>query len=194
MMANAQDKLSELRTSKQIVTVENVQAPYYSIQILALKLPPSDANFFSNVDHVKEYRCVDGYVRYCVGSYETYADANADLSRIKGLGYKEAFVSNTKRFTMKESEYSSSSSSKLTINPNGRYAVQLGAFRYPVYVTFFENVDEVYEYRMNDKIFRYTTTPVSGREVESLLSDMKSKGYKNAFIVDYDKYAPFKIE
>ncbi len=193
LLANAQDKLNELRTKKQIVTVDNVQAPYYSIQILALKMPPSDANFFRNVNEVKEYRCNDGYVRYCVGSFDTFADANAELAHIKSLGYNEAFVSNTKRFSLKSTEYSSSSSS-LNIRPDGSYCVQLSAFRYPVYVTFFEGIDEVYEYRMNDKIFRYTTAPVSGREIQSLLSEVKSKGYKNAFIIDYDKYLPFKIE
>ncbi len=189
----AQDKLSGLRTSKKIVTIETVSAPYYTIQILALKNPPTDANFFQNVDEVKEYRCNDGYVRYCVGSYESFTDANAALSDVREHGYKEAFVANTKRFDLEEGSYQPSSS-KLVIKPDKDYVIQVGAFRYPVYLTFFENVDVVYEYRMNDKIFRYTTEPAKGTEIESRLSEIKSLGYKSAFIVDYDNYAPFKIE
>lgn len=194
----AQDKLAGLRTTKQIITVDEPTAPYYSIQILALKLPPSDANFFGQLDVVKEYPCEDGYVRYCVGSYSTFAEANSHLAEVREKGYSEAFVANTKRFTLDSSisstSYTSAGSGKLVISPNKDYVVQLAAFRYPVYLTFFENVDEVYEYRLNDKIFRYTTPPCKGTEVESLLSKMRSEGYPKAFIVEYDKYAPFKIE
>lgn len=190
----AQDKLSSLRTSKQIITVDEPTSPYYTIQVLALKLPPSDANFFGQLDVVKEYPCEDGYVRYCVGSYETFSEANSHLLEVRSKGYSEAFVANTKKFSVTASEMSSYSSSKLVISPNKDYVVQLAAFRYPVYLTFFENIDEVYEYRLNDKIFRYTTPPCKGSEVESLLSKMRSEGYPKAFIVEYDKYAPFKIE
>ena len=83
---------------------------------------------------------------------------------------------------------------KLVIDPNADYVVQLAAFRYPVYLTFFEQVDEVIEYRLKDKIFRYTTTPVKGTQVEALLQQMKGLGYENAFIVEYSKYEPFRIE
>ncbi|MBP5366536.1 MAG: hypothetical protein J6Y82_11580 [Bacteroidales bacterium] len=192
----AQDKLAGLRTSKQIITVDEPTAPYYTIQVLALKLPPSDANFFGSLDVVKEYPCEDGYVRYCVGSYSTFSEANSHLSEIRDKGYSEAFVANTKKFSVSASDvsYSPSRSGKLVISPNKDYVVQLAAFRYPVYLSFFENVDEVYEYRLNDKIFRYTTPPCKGSEVESVLSEMKGKGYAKAFIVDYDRYAPFKIE
>lgn len=193
LLCNAQDKLSQLRTSKQITTIEVVTEPYYTVQILALRLPPSDAAFFRNVSNVKEYRCTDGYVRYTVGSYATFAEANAALGSVREDGYKEAFVANTKRFNMAESEFTGSTQ-QVKISPNRDYVVQLGAFRYPLYLTFFENVDEVYEYRMNDKIFRYTTAPVRGSEVRDLLKQMQGLGYKNAFIVDYEKYQPYKIE
>lgn len=193
LSGSAQDKLSQLRTSKQIITVDQVSAPYYAIQILALKLPPNDAGFFRNLDEVREFPCTDGYVRYCVGSYNSFAEANADLQSVRDKGYSEAFVANIKRFELEASEGSSANSS-LTIYPNRDYVVQLAAFRYPVYLNFFENVDEVYEYRLNDKIFRYTTAPCKGSEVRELQQEMKSKGYKNAFIVEYSRYSPFRIE
>lgn len=190
----AQDKLSKLRTNKQVVTIDEPTSPYYSIQILALKLPPSDASFFENLTEVKEYPCSDGYVRYCVGSYETFAEANAQLSSIRSKGYGEAFVVNTQKFSLHSSHYSSGNSTKLVILPNKDYVVQLSAFRYPVYLSFFENVEEVYEYRMNDKIYRYTTKPYKGSEIEVVLAKMRGLGYDKAFIVDYDLYEPFIIE
>lgn len=191
----AQDRLSHLRTAKRIITVEEPSAPYYSVQILALKNPPSDAGFFEKLDEVKEYPGSDGYIRYCVGSFSSYSEANASIEAVKAKGYDEAFVVNTQRFKLSSVGGASSGVSLAKeINPNKDYVVQLSAFRYPVYLTFFENVKDVYEYRLNDKIFRYTTPPVKGSEVRGLLAQMKELGYKNAFIVEYDKYAPFRIE
>ncbi len=189
----AQDKLSGLRTQKQIITVD-APSNNYTVQVLALKLPPSDANFFSNLDKVYEYPCQDGYVRYCVGEYSTLEEAKQSLNEVRNNGYKEAFVTNTKRFSLSESEYSSSRNSKIIIEPNKDYVVQLAAFRYPVYLTFFEQIDEVLEYRLTDKIFRYTTTPVKGTEVEALQQKMIGLGYEKAFIVEYSRYAPYRIE
>ena len=189
----AQDKLSGLRTQKQIITVES-PSNCYTVQVLALKLPPSDANFFSNLDKVYEYPCQDGYVRYCVGKYSTLDEAKQSLNAVRESGYKEAFVTNTKRFSLTESDYSRAKNSKIVIEPNKDYVVQLAAFRYPVYLTFFEQVDEVIEYRLKDKIFRYTTVPVKGTEVEALLQKMKNLGYENAFIVEYSKYEQYRIE
>lgn len=190
----AQDKLSHLRTAKRIITIEEPSAPYYSVQILALKNPPSDAGFFEKLDEVKEYPGSDGYIRYCVGSFSSYSEANTSIEAVKAKGYDEAFVVNTQRFKLSSGVSGSNVAHAKEINPNKDYVVQLSAFRYPVYLTFFENVKDVYEYRLNDKIFRYTTPPVKGTEVRALLSQMKELGYKNAFIVEYDKYAPFRIE
>lgn len=189
--AGAQDKLSHLRTAKRVITIDQPTAPYYSVQILALKNPPTDASFFEKLDEVKEYPGQDGYIRYCVGSFDSYSAANAYIETVKSKGYDEAFVVNTQRFKL---DAISAGSSAKEINPNKDYVVQLSAFRYPVYLTFFENVKDVYEYRLNDKIFRYTTAPVKGSQVRELLAEMKNLGYKKAFIVEYDKYAPFRIE
>ncbi|MCQ2215467.1 MAG: SPOR domain-containing protein [Bacteroidales bacterium] len=190
LTAGAQDKLAHLRTAKRVITIDQPTAPYYSVQILALKNPPSDAAFFEKLDEVKEYPGQDGYIRYCVGSFASYSEANAYIETVKSKGYDEAFVVNTQRFKL---QVNSGTNAK-EINPNKDYVVQLAAFRYPVYLTFFENVKDVYEYRLNDKIFRYTTAPVKGSQVRELLSEMKGLGYNKAFIVEYDKYAPFRIE
>jgi hypothetical protein len=194
IVALGQDKFSKLRTNKKIVTVDEPAAPYYSIQILALNSPPSNPEFFENLSEVKEYPCTDGYVRYCVGSYNSFSEANSNLVDIRSKGYSEAFVVNTQKFSLNSGHFSSGKNSKLVILPTKDYVVQLSAFRYPVYLSYFENVDDVYEYRMSDKIYRYTTKPYKGSEIEVVLAKMRGLGYTKAFIVEYDLYEPFIIE
>jgi hypothetical protein len=50
------------------------------------------------------------------------------------------------------------------------------------------------EFRMKDKIFRYTVGKFPGSQAEEELEKVKSLGYKDAFLVEFDRYAPFKIE
>ncbi|NPA36131.1 MAG: SPOR domain-containing protein [Chlorobi bacterium] len=186
------DKLSQLRTEKKIIRVEQPTAPYYSIQILALREAPREPEYFSKVNMVYEYPCSDGYVRYCVGKFNSFKAALAQLESIKALGYDQAFVVNTKRFPLKSSKWADSGN--LKIYPDKTYTVQLCAFRFPVYLSYFKNLDGVMEFRMKDKIFRYTIGKFPGSVAKQELQKIKAKGYKDAFLVEYDKYAPFKIE
>lgn len=186
-----EDILSSLRTNKKIITTTEANAPYYAIQILALEEPPQNAEFFQNIDVVKEYICEDGYVRYVVGEYHTFSEAAKDLDLYKEKGYTDVFVVNTKKLLVKNQ---STNSSKLVIDPNKDYLIQLSAFRFPVYLSHFENIDDILEFYMKDKIFRYCTNVISGTEVEQELDRIKGLGYNNAFIVDYEKYKAFKIE
>ncbi len=189
----SQDKLEALRTGKQIITMDGAKAPYFSIQVLALKNPPSDAAFFAKLDRVKEYPCGDGFVRYCVGDYETASQANLHLDAVKAMGYPEAFVVYTKRLGVSGGD-GSFSAKELVIDPNGSYLIQLSAFRFPVYISFFKEFDQIYEFRMNDNIYRYTIPSISGTLVNSELVRIQQLGYKDAFIVESDRYMPFKIE
>jgi hypothetical protein len=186
------DKLSNLRTEKKIITVDKPTAPFYSIQILALKEAPSAPEFFDKINTAYEYPCSDGFVRYCVGKFDSYKAAMAQLESIKAMGYGQAFVVNTKRYPVKGSQWTDSGD--LKIEPDKIYTVQLSAFRFPVYLTHFKDVDGVMEFRMKDKIFRYTVGKFPGTNAEEELAKIKAKGYKDAFLVEFDKYAPFKIE
>ncbi len=194
--------IEELRTSKQIITWTDEDLPNYSIQISASKTPPTDPTFVKSASVVYEYNSPDGYVRYFYGKFDSYTEANKQIQSVRDMGFSGAFVSNLKKL----SKSSTSSAAKavkgvvtrgnkpITIDPNKDYVVQLGAFRYPLYVEYFENAGEVYEYRLNDKIFRYTTKPVKGTEIESLFFKMRSLGYDKAFVIEYDTYAPYRID
>lgn len=187
--ASKPDKLEGLRTEKKIVSVEKATAPYYAIQILALKLPPQDPNFFTNITEAREFTCSDGYVRYVVGQYNTFNDANAELDKYKGLGYQDAFVVNTNHLGAQ-----SIVSSKLIIDPDKIYTIQISAFRFPVYLSYFEKLDGVKEYYMKDKIYRYCIGEHQGTVVEAELQKIKELGYKDAHIVEFSQYLPFQIE
>lgn len=191
------DKLAHLRSAKKIVTVNSISAPYFTIQIVALRLPPGEPGFFKNVDLVKEYICLDGYVRYTVGEYTTFKLAAQELDRIKSLGYADAFVLDLRKIQLSDNSHSAPvSSSKGTFIPvPGRnYTIQLAAFRFPVYLTHFEKFENIQEYYMKDKIYRYCVGSYQGQAALDELQKVRQMGFPGAFLVVLDDYLPFKIE
>ncbi len=187
------DKLDALRTNKRIIRMSEARAPYYAIQIIALAKPPQMPSFFKNVDVAREYPCKDGYLRFCVGQYRSYEEAKAAIQSVKAKGYDQAFVVNTAEYDMDGRAAATSGLSK-KIDPNKTYTVQLSAFRFPVYLSHFENIDDVMEFRMKDKVFRYTTGTFKGDVAVQELEKIKALGYKDAHLVELDKYLPYKIE
>ena len=208
------DKLSHLRTSKKIITVDVISAPYYTIQIAALQLPPENSGFFNNVDVVREFSCNDGFVRYTVGQYTTFNDAARELDHIKSLGYTDAFVLNLKRLTLVNSPVSGSSAFSSGSGSSGshgagsgssgkpfvpvpgqKYTIQLAAMRFPVYVSEFKGFTDVKEYYMkSDRIYRYCVGLYEGNQALNELDKVKAAGYKDAYLVPIERYAAFQIE
>ena len=187
------DKLAHLRTTKKIITMASINAPYYTIQIVALRLPPGEPEFFRDVDKVFEYVCNDGFVRYTVGRYSSFSDAAKELPKYQGMGYNDVFVLNTRKISLDKNDYQPSSNE---IGPLAgvEYTVQLAAYRFPVYVNEFEEFDNVAEYYMKDRIYRYCVGSFDGSIANQELAKIKKMGYPNAFLVPLNKYRPFKIE
>lgn len=194
----AQSAVDDIRTSQQIVSWTAEDLPAFSIQISASKTPPADASFAKGLGVVYEYKASDGLVKYYYGKFETYAEANKEIRNIRSKGFDSAFVVNLRAAasgsTANKGQILTTGGKPIEIDPSKEYVIQVGAFRYPLYISFFENVGEVFEYRLNDKIFRYTTKPIKGSEVKSELNRIQNLGYNAAFVVEYSKYAPFKIE
>jgi hypothetical protein len=185
------DKLSHLRTSKKIVPVKSVSAPYFAIQILALKEPPQAPSYFKNIEFACEFECSDGFVRYTVGNYSSAEDAREDIARIKSLGYSECFVVDLRNYTL---DGAKSSGEKFYVDKNTTYTIQLAAFRYPVYINYFEEFDNVMEFYPDDRIYRYTVGEYKGTEASDQLDKVKAMGYPHAYLVPLDKYLPYQIE
>jgi hypothetical protein len=186
------DKLARLRTSKKIVPVTEISAPYFAIQILALKKAPQDPAYFKNIDRAREFDCADGYVRYTVGSYSSAAEARQEISRIKSLGYSECFVVDLRSYNLNGS--GNTGNSGFRVDENTIYTIQIAAFRYPVYVSEFDAVDNVMEFYLSDRIYRYTVGQYRGNEAMEQLSRVKGMGYPQAHLVPYQKYEPHRIE
>ncbi len=186
------------RTSQRIVTWSDSELPAFSIQISASKTPPTDASFAKGLDVVYEYKSPDGLVKYFFGKYASYAEANKEIKSIRSKGFDSAFIVNLRAYATGEKpangQVLTTGGKPLQVDPNKDYVIQVGAFRYPLYISFFENVGDVYEYRLNDKIFRYTTKPIKGTEVKSELQRIQGLGYNAAFVVEYSLYAPYRIE
>ncbi len=188
------DKLAHLRSARKIVTVESISAPYYTIQVVALKEPPGNANFFASLSQAREFICTDGFVRYTVGAYATFSEAARELDALKAQGFSDVFVLNTRKITL------NNSSQTPVVDKNARpvagvnYTIQLAALRFPVYVSEFEQFDNVQEYYMRDRIYRYCVGHFDGAVALEELAKVRQRGYPDAFLVPVSKYQAFKIE
>ncbi len=193
---NKVDKLGSLRTSKKIVSVFELSSkPDYAIQIIALKYPAGEPGFFNNVQEAREFNCADGYMKYCVGSYATHKLAENELVYYRDLGYTQAFIVNTSKYKLKgDNNYVSNA--KFVPDPNKTYTIQLSAFRFPVYLSHFKGIeqDDIMEFYLKDKIYRYTTGKYKYDEAVAELSKIKEKGFKKAYITELDAYLPYQIE
>ena len=202
--------------------VDKITKPYYTVQILALKDAPKDPNFFDDIEICREFSCTDGYKRYTVGQYETAELAAKSIPRIKALSpkYEKAFVANTETYNIALNEFRSNyntetqpakeepqtvkntdSTDKVTesatqepLDPNKTYTIQLTASRYPFYTSELKGFTDVYEFFMPDKVYRYCEGKYKSSEVEAELKKAIKLGYNEAFFVEWDKYAPYKIE
>ena len=197
-LALAQGDVNDLRTNQRIVSWTESDLPAFSIQISASKLPPSDASFAKGLDVVYEFKAPDGLMKYYYGKFATYSEANKEIRNVRSKGFDAAFVVNVRAASTPARPASgkivTTGGKPIDIDPDKDYVIQVGAYRYPLYISFFENVGEVYEYRLNDKIYRYTTKPIKGSQVKAELAKIQGLGYSAAFVVDYAKYEPYKIE
>jgi hypothetical protein len=216
------DDNNSIRTSKKIIPVDKATKPFYTVQILALKEAPKDPNFFDDIEICREFSCADGYKRYTVGQYETAELAAKAIPRIKALSpkYEKAFVANTETYNIALSEFRSNyntdiqpakeepktikntdSTDKIIetatnepIDPNKTYTIQLTASRYPFYTSELKGFTDIYEFFMPDKVYRYCEGKYKGNQVEAELKKAVQLGYNEAFYVEWDKYAAYKIE
>ncbi|MDG5800927.1 SPOR domain-containing protein [Marinilabiliaceae bacterium ANBcel2] len=187
------DKLEHLRSTRKITTEAELSAPWYTIQIVALRESPQNPQFFRDFQNVREFNCTDGYVRYTVGKYNSFSDAADELSKYKQRGFDDVFVLNLQRISLVDNNYTSTPDSYKPSSGKD-YTIQVAAYRFPVYLTEFDQFDEVYEFRMDDNIFRYTVGRFDGTDAIDELKNLRQSGYPEAYLVPFDDYAPYRIE
>ncbi len=74
--------------SKELV---NIDAPIYTIQIIAI-LYPVKVSYFKGLEDVNKIKCDDGYYRYTYGEFYFYKEAEKELQKLKKLNYKSAYI------------------------------------------------------------------------------------------------------
>lgn len=75
------------------------------------------------------------------------------------------------------------------------WTVQLSAFKYPVYLNFFDPLKNIMEFQGPDKYFKYCIGKYDDYdEAHKALGEYKEMGYDKAFVVPYEKYLPYLIE
>jgi len=72
------------------------EIPYYTIQIFALKEPPHQGAFRGRKD-ILEFKCRDGFIRYCIGKYQGYSKALKALPAIQKEWSRDAFIQDYSR-------------------------------------------------------------------------------------------------
>ena len=146
-LALAQGDVNDLRTNQRIVSWTESDLPAFSIQISASKLPPSDASFAKGLDVVYEFKAPDGLMKYYYGKFATYSEANKEIRNVRSKGFDAAFVVNLRAASTPARPASgkivTTGGKPIDIDPDKDYVIQVGAYRYPLYISFFENVGEV---------------------------------------------------
>ena len=155
------DRLSDLRTRKKILPVSEISAPYYAIQILALKETPQNAEFFRNVDRAREFECRDGFVRYTVGRYSSKQEASRDLSEYKGKGYSQSFVVDIRDYNLAEGNQVIRNDQK--IEPDKTKSIE-GWLHNEIYITDFSYIDPLITH------YDYTSDIISKSRVSKVYS------------------------
>ena len=157
----------------------------YTIQIMALKKPVRP-DFFSNISGINIQIGDDGFYRYVTGQFEDINHTKSELSRIKTLGYENAFVRklDLNQYLSVYNTASSQPSDDHNIKQAGDYyTIQIMALKNPVSCSYFENLKDIKVSYGSDKIFRYTYNEYPSYDsAVAGLKTLKSKGYKEAFI------------
>ncbi|MBN2613140.1 MAG: PD40 domain-containing protein [Bacteroidales bacterium] len=87
-------KLKEQAKSKgyrDVIIRRRAIVPSYTIQVMAGK-DPVDFSLFKKLESLKVTLNKDGYYRYSYGEFKNEYETGEHLTRLKGLGYKQAFL------------------------------------------------------------------------------------------------------
>lgn len=175
-VVNNKDKINskDIPVSKN----ENVIKNGYVIQIFASETQKDMLTKFPNLT-TSEYSCSDGLYRYITGNYSSFIDAFKDLSRIRDLGYSDAFVRNIKYY--KRKELKSVSESKYTIQ-------LLATYKRINSTTYFPLLSNIKEYKDKDGLYRYYYGSYSSWfSAKKEINKVQDLGY-DGFIQNLEKF------
>ncbi|WP_421918272.1 hypothetical protein [Marinifilum sp.] len=166
-------KIRILRNDK-LVKEETGGEIYYTIQIMALKIPIK-TEFFDNLDNVRVFVGEDGFTRFTYRKFKSHEQAIQVMNRLIKMGYWDAFVRTVinDELLYSELKYSRASS----------YTIQIMALRYPKPLSFFKDLENVIAFSDKKGLHRYTygsykTKAEAIRDLRTVLRN----GYWDSFV------------
>lgn len=159
------DKLAKEQTGGEI---------YYTIQIMALKIP-IEAEFFDNLDNVKVFVGDDGLTRFTYRKFNSYNKAVKVMNRLIRMGYWDAFIR-----TVIDDELLYAG---LKYSGTSAYTIQVMALRYPKPLTYFKDLGDVSVFVDRTGLYRYTYGSYNSKgDAINDLGTVLKNGYWDAFV------------
>jgi hypothetical protein len=166
-------------------------APLYGVQI-GSNINPSPISSYGKLKNVDAFVDNKGMIRYVVGHFSYYSQAESLLKKLREEGYHDAFVVNVND----ERKYTNELVSYRNINLKAgivgevEYFVQLGAFEEEIPADFMEaylKIEGVEEIN-----YQGLTVIVVGPFADFKVADQKqidiaSKGFEDSFVVAFNK-------
>lgn len=183
------DTLKE-SSPKEIVTRKlnyTANAPLYGVQMGAFKevIPVSRFKAMKNVDAFLDKK---GWIRYVVGHFSIYSQAESLLEVIRANGYPDAFIVNVNNEKLFSDEIVSVNNVNIKANQLSGVAfkVQIGAFKEKHDLKSAElylKIDGIKEYRDNDITFLTVGKFKTYTEAKSYALEIAELGIPDAFVV-----------
>jgi Periplasmic component of the Tol biopolymer transport system len=164
----------KILTNDKLAKEEKGGEIYYTIQIMALKIP-IEAEFFDNLDNVKVYVGEDGLTRFTYRKFKSYDKAVKVMNRLIRMGYWDAFI---RTVINDELLYSG-----LQYTGSSTYTIQVMALRYPKPLSYFKDLGDVSVFVNQTGLYRYTYGSYNSKRDAILdLGTVLKNGYWDAFV------------
>jgi outer membrane protein OmpA-like peptidoglycan-associated protein len=179
---------------------------YYYVLVVKQKAKYTKESTLEFVEHQYPF----GYL-YTTGKFEEKAEAVKLLNKAIDLEFNDARIISSielSKVITGDKQIPSNNSANIVTNNNNVdtqnndvspnisgndltpiYAIQLKALSKPMDLNLFKGMKGVKEYLGNDGFYRYTYMEFSSREdAKKILSEIKEKGYNDAFVINVKRY------
>lgn len=165
----------------------STSSPLYGVQLGAFKEVVPVARF-KDMKNVDAFMDNDGLIRYVVGHFAIYSQAESLLGVIQAKGYPDAFVVNVNNARKFSDEVISIDNVNIRATLPGKveYRIQIGAFREKVperMAEMYLQVEGIEEFHQNG--FTYLTVGefATYEEAKAYQQGIKDMGMKDAFVI-----------
>lgn len=202
LVAESKDKpASVLRTPQEIKTQKlqySTEYPLYGVQLGAFKeaVPVSRFKQLKNVDAFMDK---SGWIRYVVGHFSIYSQAESLLKIIREKGYEDAFVVNVNNEKKFEDEVVSVNNVNIRASPVGKieYRIQIGAFREQISTESAElylKIEGIKELRQVDMTFLTVGKFKTYAEAKAYCQGIVDVGFTDAFVIAINGGKKFPLQ